>query len=403
MARRFASISAGYSLPMNITITCKYFSPRGGAQTFLLGFVEHLLGEGHHVKVITMEVKGETDGVRTQIVSLPPVPKTFRDVMFARAARKALQHDEYDVSFGEQKTWGADVVRPGGGVHLEYIAQIIKSYPSPAMRTLASVTKRLSPKELLNHYIERRLHADPSLRCVIANSDLVRKHLLKHYPELEGRVEVVYNGTDCDRFSPALRTHRSQVRRDLGIPEEAVVGAFVSFDLRRKGLPTVLRSLSILKGKPVQGDAYAVVVGWRRRWAETLARKLGVQDRVRFVGAREPDPYYGASDLLVLPSYFDPCANVTLEALACGLPVLTSVHNGAYELLTPGRDGFYVRDSSDAAQLAEFMQYFMDPQKLAEASRAARTLALKHTAREQFSRLLDIITRVAEQKARERR
>jgi hypothetical protein len=104
---------------MNITITCKYFSPRGGAQTFLLGFVGHLLGEGHHVKVITMEVKGETDGVRTQIVSLPPVPKTFRDVMFARAAGKALQHDEYDVSFGEQKTWGADVVRPGGGVHLE--------------------------------------------------------------------------------------------------------------------------------------------------------------------------------------------------------------------------------------------------------------------------------------------
>ena len=388
---------------MRITIACKYFSPRGGAQSFLLGFVRHLADQGHLVKVLTMEVKGELAGVDVQIVSLPPVPKTFRDVLFARAARDALAHDECDVSFGEQKTWGADVVRPGGGVHLEYMAQIVKSYPSASMRALASVAKRLSLKERLNHYIERKLYKAPGPRCVIANSDLVRRHLVKRYPHLDGRVTVVYNGADCRKFSPELRSHRARVRGELRIPDDAILGAFVSFDLRRKGLPTVLRSLSILKRKTVRRDAYVVVVGKKKGWAQRMARRLGVEGRVRFVGLQAPDCYYGASDLLVLPSYFDPCANVTLEGLACGLPALTSVHNGAHELLTPGRDGFYVRDPSDAAQLAGFMEYFMDPRKLAQASEAARSLALKHTARDMHEQIMEAIMPLVERKLRERR
>ena len=387
---------------MKITIACKYFSPRGGAQTFLFDFVRHLLADGHQVKVITMEAKRRMEGVRTQTVSLPPVPKTFRDAMFARAARRILRHDDSDLSFGEQKTWGADVIRPGGGVHLEYIREIIKSYPSAAMRALASVTKRVSPKELLNHYVERKLYQAPGPKCVIANSELVRRHLLKHYAHLKGRIVVVYNGTDCERFSPDLRLHRPRVRRELDIPEEGIVGAFVSFDLRRKGLPTVLRSLSILKRKPPRRDAYVIVVGKHKGWAERLARSLGVHDRVRFVGPQAPDPYYGASDLLVLPSYFDPCANVTLEGLACGLPSLTSVHNGAHELLTPGHDGFYVRDSSDAAQFAGFIEHFMDPLKLARASEAARALALKHTTWDQYDQIMNVIAPIAEEKLRHR-
>ncbi len=387
---------------MKITIACKYFSPRGGAQTFLLNFVRCLVVEGHDVKVITMQVEGEMKGVETQVVSLPHMPKTFRDVAFARAVRKVLKQDDGDVSFGEQKTWGADVIRPGGGVHLEYMRQIVKSYPTPAMRALRSVTKRLSLKERLNHYIERRLYLDHRPRHVIAISQLVRRHLLKHYPGLADRVAVVYCGTDCERFNPGQRRHRQQVRGELQIPEDAVVGAFVSFDLRRKGLPTVLRGLAILKRKPSRRDAYAIVVGRRRSWAERLARRLGVQDRVRFVGIRPPDPFYGACDLLLLPSYFDPFANVVLEGLACGLPALTSAHTGAHELLTPGRNGFYVQDPSDAAQFAGFIEHFMDPGKLKEASVAARELALQHTLEHQHSEIMATMIPVAEQKARER-
>jgi len=388
---------------MNVTVACKYFSQRGGAQTFLLNFVRCLVADGHRVKVVTMEARGEMEGVRTHVVSLPPAPKTFRDVLFARATRRVLERDESDVSFGEQKTWGADVVRPGGGVHVEYIRQIIRSYPSATARALGSLTKRLSPKERLNLYIERRLYADAALRCVIANSPLVRRHLLKHYPALRGRIAVVYNGTDCERFTPELRRNRQQVRAELRLPEDALVGAFVSYDFRRKGLPTVLRALSVLKRKAPHRPVACIVVGRSKPWAVRLARRLGVEERVRFVGIQEPDRFYGASDLLLLPTHFDPCANVTLEALACGLPVITSVQNGACELLTPGVDGFYVRDALDAAQMAGFVEYFMDPARLQRASRAARDLALHHTLSRQYREIMDVLNPIAEQKARERR
>lgn len=381
---------------MKITIACKYFSPRGGAQTFLFNFVRHLLEADHRVRVITMEVEGEMEGVEAREVSMPPVPKTFRDVVFARVAQKALQEDEHDLSFGEQKTWGADVVRPGGGVHPEYIPQVIKSYPSAPMRLLRSLTKRISLKERLNLHIERKLYADPGLRCVIANAPLVKRHLLKHYPHLAGRIAVVYNGTDCERFSPRLRQqHRAEVRAELDLPDDALVGAFVSYDLRRKGVPTVLHALSILKKKYPSRSASAIVVGKRKSWADRIASKLDVTDRVRFVGPKDPERYYGASDLLLLPTYFDPCANVTLEGLACGLPAITSVQNGAHELLTPGVDGFYLSDASDGAQMAGFIEYFFDPDRLARAGKAARELALDHPLEQMFGEIMEVLKPLA--------
>ena len=214
-------------------------------------------------------------------------------------------------------------------------------------------------------------------------------------------MQVVHNGADCERLSPELKRHREEVRAELHIPPEALVGVFVSYDLRRKGLPTVMRALSILRRKGERRRVYVIVVGKEKGWAVRMARRLGVSDLVRFAGPQAPDRYYGASDLMMLPSYFDPCANVTLEALACGLPVLTSVHNGAYELLTAGVNGFYVRDASDAAQFAGFIEHYMDAEKLAAASASARQVALAHTMDKQLGRIVDILTPLAARKAQE--
>ena len=390
---------------MRITISCKYFSARGGAQTFLSNFVRSLLEDGHRVRVLALEADWNPDGVEIIRLPTPPVPKMLRDLAYARASRKSLAQDDADVSFGEQKSWGADVVRPGGGVHHEYIAQSIKSYPGPALRAVRSLTKRANPKELLNLYIEKQLYRPPGPRCVIANSKMVRRHLIRHYPFLSDRIALIYNGADCERFHPGLKQqHRRQVRRELDIPDHAIVGVFVSYDWRRKGLRTAIESLAILRQMNPPKPAYCIVVGkGKKRTMQFLARRLGVGDRLRFVGVGEPDRFYGASDLLVLPTYFDPCANVTFEALACGLPALTTVHDGAHERLTPGVDGFAMSAASDAAQLAGFIHYFMDEGKLAAAAQAARRTALSHTLQDMYRQLKDVIIPIAEEKRRERR
>ncbi len=86
---------------------------------------------------------------------------------------------------------------------------------------------------------------------------------------------------------------------------------------------------------------------------------------MRFVGEARPEPYYGAADFVALPSYFDTFGLVILEGLACGLPVLTTAHAGGHEVITPGRDGFVIEDSSDSAALAEQIARLEDRQFLA--------------------------------------
>lgn len=378
---------------MKISISCKYFAPRGGAQTFLFNFAERLLQGGHRVKVHALEVEADTERIEVERLKLPAVPKALRDLAYARASRRALARSDADVAFGEQKSWGAHVVRPGGGVHLEYIRQVVKSYPLAPQRLLKSVTKPYSPKELLNLFIERRLYADPDLRCVIANSKLVRQHLLKHYPELRDRVALVYNGADCEQYSPRLREkYRDDVRGELNIPREALVAVFVAFDWRRKGLATLIRALPRVRDRRPDRPVYAIVVGkGDRLLTRMLARRGGVADRLRFVGPADPAPYYGAADVLALPTYFDPCANVILEGLACGLPAITTVHNGAHELLTHGKDGYVMQDPADAEELAGYLAECADRPDMDEASGAARELALNHTVQRMYGELEDIL------------
>jgi len=392
-------------LVMKITIACKYFSPRGGAQTFLFNLARSLLGEGHGVRVLTMEIQDPPEGVDVRLVKIPPVPKTLRDWAFARAVEKTIKADDADVTFGEQKCWGTDVVRPGGGVHREYIAQIVKAYPTRLQRTWQRATRRFRLKEMLNHHIEKRLYRPPGPRLVVANSDMVRRHLLKHYPHLEGRLRLVYNGTDCRRFNPSLRErYRQDVRRDLKIPPDALVAVFVSFDWRRKGLTSAVRALSLLRRRASPREVYLIIVGKGKRLrVELLARGLGVADRLRFVGVAPPDRFYGAGDVSVLPTYFDPCANATIEGLACGLPAITTVHNGAHELLTQGVDGFVLEDPADAETLADHLEYFMDEARLAAARRAARERGLAHTLPDMYAQIRDALLEVAAMREQARR
>jgi len=222
---------------------------------------------------------------------------------------------------------------------------------------------------------------------------MVRRDLVRHYPHLTDRVRVVYNGADPARFSPALRqAHRTAVRRELDIPQDALVGVFVGHDWRRKGLYPFIDALGILVRKGTARPVFGLVVGrGDRHRAERFARRRGARGVVRFAGAADPDRFYGAADLLVLPSFFDPCANVTVEALACGLPAVTSVHNGAFELLTPGQSGFYVADESDSAQLAGFIQYYLDRERLEAGSLAALATAAEHTLERQYRGIMDAV------------
>ncbi|MFO8007578.1 MAG: glycosyltransferase family 4 protein [Candidatus Brocadiia bacterium] len=383
---------------MKVTICCKRFGPSGGAEKFLANFARCLLDEGHHVKVLAAELDGNLDGMTAEPLRLAPLPRTFRDLALARASGKALQREDADVTFSDQKCWGAQIVRPGGGVQREYVRQRSKTFRSPTRRALKQALYAVSIREKLRIFIDDRLYRAPGPRLVVANSRMVREDLLVHYPHLEGRVRVIYNGVDPERFHPGLRDeHREVVRRELDLPAEALVCIFVGTGWRRKGLSTLLEALGLLARRELPRPVYGLVVGrGNEKRARETAEAHEAGELVRFVGWQEPDRYYGAADLFVLPTYFDPCANSTLEALACGLPAITSAYNGAHELLTPGREGFFIPEAHEAGRVAAFVEHFMEPERLRRAGQAACQLALKHTLQRQWGELEEALRTVAD-------
>jgi UDP-glucose:(heptosyl)LPS alpha-1,3-glucosyltransferase len=130
-----------------------------------------------------------------------------------------------------------------------------------------------------------------------------------------------------------------------------------------------------------------------------MARRLGIDKRVRFVG-HCPDMRnaYFAADFLVHPTFYDPCSLVVLEALACGLPVITTRHNGASELLKSGQEGYIISDPHDHDHLAWCLAQMLDSGRRAACAQAARKAASKWTFEDHYRRLLDVLFETAARK-----
>jgi UDP-glucose:(heptosyl)LPS alpha-1,3-glucosyltransferase len=201
---------------------------------------------------------------------------------------------------------------------------------------------------------------------------MVKQDVMHWYGIPEDRIAVVYNGVDTERFHPQNRQYREEIRRRHGIGDEFVI-LFVSNNFRMKGLVYLIRALAeIKKSDPI---SYKCLVLGRDRKAPyvRLAEKLGISQEVIFAGSTdEPAKYYGAADLLVHPTFYDACSLTVLEALASGLPVITTVLNGAAGTITDGQGGFVIQSPRDHQALPEKIAFFFDERRRQESRVLAR-------------------------------
>jgi UDP-glucose:(heptosyl)LPS alpha-1,3-glucosyltransferase len=198
---------------------------------------------------------------------------------------------------------------------------------------------------------------------------MVRDDIRAHFAVPEDRLHVIYNAVDPAEFDPGVRAGRDALRARLGLAAGDVAFLLVGSGYARKGVPAALRALARL---PRQARLVVVGRDKRMRHYHALARRAGVADRVVFAGPQQdPRPYYGAADAFVLPTLYDPLSNAVLEALACGLPVVTSTRCGAGELVVASDAGWRC-DAIDDRALAERMTVLLDASE--RAPRAARAL-----------------------------
>ncbi len=341
---------------MKIALLRQRVTALGGAETTLGYLVRGLAAAGHDVAVYGTEARAAAAAGLPPGVSYVQVPvwggKTLRLLSFAHNCRRLLSQAGH-VVFSLERVPGCQVYRAGDGCHREWLAR-----RAPYLSAPARAAQRLSPFHRAVLLLERQMFTSPKLRRVIANSMQVAEEVIRHYKVDPARVRVIYNGLDRARFYSLDPEARLALRHSLGTPADHEVVLFVGSGFARKGLTYLLQAFGSLTDSAA--DLWVVGKGHIAPF-QRLAERLRVADRVRFWGpVRDAAPFYQAATVLALPTLYDPCSNVVLEALACGLPVVTTAANGAAEFITPGANGAIISRPDDTAVLRAALAGFLE-------------------------------------------
>jgi UDP-glucose:(heptosyl)LPS alpha-1,3-glucosyltransferase len=329
---------------------------------------------------------------------VPSGPRFLRPWRFGAEVERALGERRHDVSLGFDKTWGQDVLYPQGGLHAASAEHNLGKYPRAWQRAVAGLVKGLDLAHWSYAALERRQYLGAAPPLVIVNSFMVRAHFQRYYGVPAERVKVVRSAVDPRRFAEDDRPRRrAEWRRRWGLDPADTVAAFVAMNYRLKGLEPLLHAVA--RVPPDRPFRLLVAGNPKTRRYERLAERLGVADRVRFAGyCADTRNCYFAADFLVHPTFYDPCSLVALEALACGLPVVTSRFNGASELLAPPREGYVVDDPHDHDHLAWCLTQLLEADRRAACSHAARQAASRWTFDSHYRQLLEVFAEAAGRK-----
>jgi UDP-glucose:(heptosyl)LPS alpha-1,3-glucosyltransferase len=374
-------------MPLRLAIIRQRYTPFGGAERFIERALQALAARGVELTLVTRKWDDRADaGVTPLIVDPPYLGRTMRAAGFARAACRALARLPGVLVQSHERIDCCDIYRAGDGVHAVWVEERLRDASAPERIALAA-----SPYHRYMLAAERRLYASPRLREVICISRMVQDEIHARFGLPRERLPVVYNAIDPATFNPGLRVHRDDVRARHDVPADACVFVLVGSEYARKGVARALRALA-----QVPPPAHLLIVGRDRRPSRyvALARALGVAQRVTFAGPQaDPRPYYGAADAFVLPTLYDALSNAVLEALACGLPVVTSDRCGAGELVR-AHDAGIVCGARDVDAIAAAMTSLLAPDARARAGRNAQAAVADLTPAAMAARLIALYERL---------
>ena len=346
---------------VKVALVILHADPRkGGAEGYTVNLAHALVHRGHDVTVAATSFGPGIEGLKQVRLAGRGVTRLGRYRRFVGALDEHLSTAPgYDVVHAIAPVRRCDFYHPQAGLAAEALASGHLKHGG-VRRPLDRLATRLNRKRQFVGAVERQsLTADnpPTVLCV---SDMVRRTARDHYRQLPDKnLVTLFNAVDPDRFDPAARPQAgNEVRQRFGIAPDQTLALIVAQDFKRKGLHPAIEAVARV---PDERLVLLVVGKPDPRPYRQLAERLGVARRVVFAGPT-PDTYgfYRAADLFVLPTWHDPCSLVVLEALAMGLPTITTAQNGACELIEPGRHGYVLANPADVDGLAHGMRQLLD-------------------------------------------
>jgi UDP-glucose:(heptosyl)LPS alpha-1,3-glucosyltransferase len=393
---------------MHLALNFQRVEPaRGGAETYVADLCRYLVAAGHSVDLYAESCTEGCLPRQVNVIKVPAPGRTRLDRVrnFAKNAEEALRKAEYDCSVGFINTYAHDVIIPQGGVQQGSLTANAQRFSSSLVRQSYLLAKTANPKHWVHRSIERKQYQPSRAQRVVAVSTMVKHHLEQFHNIPRQQISVVPNAIDPKRLVVSQPgAVRCAFRNKLGLEPRDLTGLFVGHNFALKGLRPLLTALGAREaqsrgGRPIHllicgnGDA-----GTYRR----LAARLGLKDQVHFLGYFENvEECYWSSDFFVQPTYYDPCSLVVLEALACGLPVITTAQNGASELLSDGGDGFVLTNPDAQKELILALNYMASETKRRAMAAAAYRLGQSHTFELHVARLIAIFEEVAADKRRQ--
>jgi UDP-glucose:(heptosyl)LPS alpha-1,3-glucosyltransferase len=355
---------------VKLCLIARPFVFHGGVERATAGLVGALVARGHDVHLLSPGAHVPVAGVTLHPLRVPRLPASARALVLVALVRRAVASGRWDVVQSHERTLGQHVYRAGEGCHRAYLASGASTRPRGFYHRVMQA-------------LERRVFSRTPR--IVAIAERGRREIETLYDVSPERVRVIYNGVDLERFHPdRAATDRAPARAEAGLTGGEHVLLFAGSGYERKGLATAIEALARLD------RARLVVIG---RGDETryrqLAGRLGVTDRMCWLGLRaDLERWYAAADVLVLPTRYEPFGNVHLEALAAGLPVVTTTAAGGAEVVEEGRNGAVV-SPNDAGGLASAVARLRgeDRATVAGAARRAAEPFTYTRQAEEFERL----------------
>jgi UDP-glucose:(heptosyl)LPS alpha-1,3-glucosyltransferase len=347
---------------LKIAFVRRGYSATGGAEAYLKRLAGGLIAAGHEASLFTTEEWPPNEWPFGAIER----SRASSAIGFADAIRAAKLNERCDVVVSLERIWDCDVYRAGDGVHHAWLKR-----RAAAEGVMERLFRQLNGKHREMLRLEQSLLGDQRARRIVANSQMVKREITAEYNYPADRIDVVYNGGPIETFN-GQREQREATRVRLGLKDSDTALLFAGSGWERKGLRYAADAVRELSRR----DLKLLVAG---RGNERKFRSPGAQ----FLGPVTDLPnLYAAADIFILPTLYDPFSNACLEAMASGLPVITTSANGFAEIIQDGVHGTIINVPIKTDSLAEAITYWSDPARRA----AARSAILSRAAEFDISR-----------------
>ena len=333
---------------MNIIIIRKECgSHKGGAERYCLSLIKGLKQYNHNVifmgNYCDDEVKKYAQFIKVENINWG---SSISNLSFHTYIQNNLKRYKNYKVYSLARTYPVNIYRVTDPLHIHHI-NINYNHGIKKIWTNISIRHKL--------LLHLELKTIKTAKRIITISNLDKKLVTKYYNVDPQIIRVIYNGVDQKLFNPKVKIFRNEIRQKLGIDSDITCYLFPSMDFKRKGLDVLLTALSHITFPFVLLVAGSGPI----KKYKHKAKELGISDKVLFLGRyKDINKLYGACDLMVLPTTYDPFGNVHLEALACGVPVITTTQAGGSEIVFHNKTGYIMKNYFDVDELVYYLNDF---------------------------------------------